>query len=71
MALNPVTLNNGIKVAHLNIFPSRQGATGVCKTVRHWCFCVILENGKKHNDQGHASKKAARAFIERFSPNWI
>ncbi|NWD59253.1 hypothetical protein HX878_31585 [Pseudomonas veronii] len=66
----PATLDNGIKVAHLNIWPSRQGAAGVCKSVRHWCFCVILENGKRHVDGGHSSKKAARAYIERFSPVW-
>lgn len=70
MKCKPTTLANGIEVAHLNIYPSRQGATGVCKTVRHWCFCVILKNGKRHIDGGHGSKKAALAFIERFSPDW-
>jgi len=70
MALNPTTLKCGVKVAHLNIFPSRQGATGVCKSVRHWCFCVILENGRRHTDQGHGSKKSALAYIERFAPDW-
>jgi len=67
----PTTLNNGIQVAHLEIYPSRRGATGMCKSVRHWCFCVILSNGKKHTDQGYASKKEAREFIERFSPDWV
>lgn len=71
MAFTPVTLSNGLQVAHMNIYPSRQGATGVCKSVRHWCFCVILENGRRITDQGHSSKKSALAYIERFAPAWI
>jgi hypothetical protein len=70
MASTPAILSNGLKLAHLNIYPSRQGATGVCKSIRHWCFCVILENGRRHTDQGHTSKKAALAYIERFAPDW-
>lgn len=70
MALNPATLKCGVRVAHLNIYPSRQGATGVCKSVRHWCFCVILEDGRRISDQGHGSKKSALAFVERFAPSW-
>lgn len=66
----PAKLANGIEVLHLNIFPSHRGATGVCKTVRHWCFCVITKSGRRHTDQGHASKKAAMAYIEKHSPDW-
>lgn len=68
--LKPTTLANGIEVAHFEVYPSRQGATGVCKSVRHWCFCVILKNGKRITDGGHESKKSAKAYVERFLPDW-
>lgn len=66
----PCVLPDGTKLQHLNIYPSRRGATGICKSVRHWCFCVITEKGNRHTDQGHASKKAALAYIQRYAKDW-